>query len=205
MKKFALINILLITLLISSGCNQSKDAVATIVVNDKSKYADTFEDLNLGVLFDYHFNWLKADETWVNIWIERYEQGNPEPEILEQLIFGLSPNKTEKGNIGFGVINPDGEAASIFLYAPGVTTKPAPMEKFLLDDGVMGWDYTLADEKLELQLGEAYLLALVRESPDNLEFYNIQDESEIEKMINETRGVLLLKIKIDSEEKSVIQ
>lgn len=204
LKKFIFINIILIFLLVGASCHHSGDAVATIKVNTNSKYVDTFEELNLGVLFDYHFNWLKADETWVNLWVERYEQGNPEPEIVDQLIFGLSPNKTEKGNIGFGMIDPSNNTPSVFLYAPGVSNKPTSIERFHQDDGIMGWEDTIADDTLELQLGETYILAILRESPNNLKFYNYENDMEIEKMLNETRGVLLLKIKIDSEEKSVI-
>lgn len=56
-----------------SGCSNS--SIATIQVNSNSEHMETLEDLNLGVLFDFDFKLNEADKTWVNIWIEKYEDG----------------------------------------------------------------------------------------------------------------------------------
>ncbi|CAH0240973.1 hypothetical protein [Peribacillus simplex] len=46
-----------------------------------------------------------ADKTWVNVSIESYKDGKQEPQLIDKLSYGLSPNKVEEGNLGFGIIN----------------------------------------------------------------------------------------------------
>jgi len=54
---------------------------------------NTFEDLNLGILFDFDFTLPNADNSWVNLWVERYIDGEKESQRLTQLSYGNSPNE----------------------------------------------------------------------------------------------------------------
>ena len=65
-------SILLFILILSSGCTNTSEKVATISVNSDSEYVNTFEDLNLGILFDFDFSLPNADKSWVNLWVDRY-------------------------------------------------------------------------------------------------------------------------------------
>lgn len=122
---FIFSSILLFFLILSSGCTNSSGNIATISVNSDSKYVNTFEDLNLGILFDFHFKLPNAEKSWVNLWVERYKDGKKETQPLTQLSYGNSPNKVDEGQLGFGMINPYSEDTLVFLYGPGVRTQPS--------------------------------------------------------------------------------
>lgn len=182
-----------------SGCSNS--SIATIQVNSNSEHMETLEDLNLGVLFDFDFKLNEADKTWVNIWIEKYEDGKKVDEPLEQLSYGLSINKVDEGNLLFGMINPDKEVRSIFLSAPNVSTGPKIIENLKSPDSFEAWDYAIGDEKLELKYGKTYLLAVYRQSKGSevRTGYDYQNEQELQDLINEHNIVCLLKIKLEED------
>lgn len=61
-----------------------------------------------------------------------------------------------------------------------------------------GWDYAIDEEKQELKLGETYLLGAYRVSAGNsIRSYELQDEEQVKKMINDDSHVFLLKIKLE--------
>ncbi|KQU21867.1 hypothetical protein ASG65_21440 [Bacillus sp. Leaf13] len=191
---FSLISIL--SLIIISGCT-NKDSIATISVNSDSEHTNTFKKLNLGELYDFDFKLNNADKTWVNVWIESYKDGKQEPQPLAELSYGKSPNKVEEGNLGFGIINTNDTRLG-FLYAPNVTATPQKIDKIHSVGVFSGWDYSIGEDKVELKLGETYLLGAYRESNGNsIRTYNLQDENEVKKMISDDKIVFLLKIKIE--------
>ncbi|KRF60649.1 hypothetical protein ASG99_26180 [Bacillus sp. Soil768D1] len=191
---FSLISIL--SLIIISGCT-NKDSIATISVNSDSEHTNTFKKLNLGELYDFDFKLNNADKTWVNVWIESYKDGKQEPQPLAELSYGKSPNKVEEGNLGFGIINTNDTRLG-FLYAPNVTATPQKIDKIHSVGVFSGWDYAIGEDKVELKLGETYLLGAYRESNGNsIRTYNLQDENEVKKMISDDKIVFLLKIKIE--------
>ncbi|MEK4534547.1 hypothetical protein NST21_04195 [Peribacillus sp. FSL K6-1552] len=193
---FSLISIL--SLIIISGCT-NKDSIATISVNSDSEHTNTFKKLNLGELYDFDFKLNNADKTWVNVWIESYKDGKQEPQPIAELSYGKSPNKVEEGNLGFGIINTNDTRLG-FLYAPNVTATPQKIDKIHSVDVFSGWDYAIGEDKVELKLGETYLLGAYRESNGNsIRTYNLQDENEVKKMISDDKIVFLLKIKIEEK------
>ncbi|MEY9973869.1 hypothetical protein ABH966_004269 [Lysinibacillus sp. RC46] len=197
---FSILSILFLSFL--SGCaNQNDTESATISTNTDSKYVSTFKDLNLGILFDYNFKLNNADKSWVDLWVESYKDGQLESDSLMTLSYGQSPNKVEKGNIGFGIIKNDDAESFAFLYAPSVKSFPQKIDKIQSTEGIVsGWYSALGDETVKLKLNETYVLAVYRESKGNsLQTYDLQDENEVKKMIDDVRLVYLLKLKIHNE------
>ncbi|TDL84744.1 hypothetical protein E2R55_26850 [Vibrio vulnificus] len=191
--------LLILSLIIISGCTNSKDSIATISVNSDSEHANTFKKLRLGELYDFDFKLNNADKTWVNVWIESYKDGKQEPQPLTELSYGESPNKVVEGNLGFGIINADDTRLGI-LYAPNVTATPQKIDKIHSVGVFSGWDYAIGEDKVELKLGETYLLGAYRESKGNsIRTYNLQDKNEVKKMIKDDRVIFLLKIKIEEK------
>lgn len=199
-KHFIFSSILFFLLILSSGCTNSSDEIATISVDSESEYVNTFKDLNLGLLFDFDFKLTNADKSWVNLWVERYNHGKKESQPLTQLSYGNSPNKVEKGHLGFGMINPNLEDTLVFLYGPSVRTHPLVIEKELKTDIFSYWDYAIGDEEVGLKLGETKILAVYRETKNNsISMVDLRDEESVNKMIKQDDMVLLLKVKIEEK------
>ncbi|MFJ6209761.1 hypothetical protein [Lysinibacillus sp. NPDC092081] len=187
-------------LLFLSGCtNQKETELTTISINTDSKYVSTFKDLNLGMLFDYNFKLNNADKSWVDLWVESYKDGQLESNSLTTLSYGQSPNKVEEGNIGFGIINSEDESFA-FLYGPSVKATPIKIDKIQSGASISGWGYAIGDETVKLKLNETYVLGVYRESKGNsLRTYDLQDENEVKKMINDDHLVYLLKLKVHNK------
>ncbi|MBT2640469.1 hypothetical protein [Bacillus sp. ISL-39] len=196
--------IFILVLVLSSGCSNLDDKTATISVNSDSEYVNTFEDLNLGILFDFDFTLYNADKSWVNLWVERYNDGTKETPPLTQLSYGNSPNKVNEGSMGFGMINPNSEDPLVFLFGPDVWTQPQIIKKESTANRLSTWDYAIGKEEVELEMGETKILAVYRETEnDSLRAVNLQDEETIKEIINQDDTVLVLKVKI--EEKNINQ
>jgi hypothetical protein len=127
-RNYLIVCSILVTIL-GSGCSNSDDKTATISVNSDSEYVNTCKDLNLGILFDFDFTLPNADKSWVNLWVERYNNGTKETQPLAQLSYGNSPNEVDEGSMGFGMINPDTDETMVFLYGPEVRTQPQIIER----------------------------------------------------------------------------
>ncbi|MDL4839475.1 hypothetical protein [Aquibacillus rhizosphaerae] len=197
-------SIVLLFLILTSGCTNTIDKTPTISVNSESEYVNTFEDLNLGILYDFNFKLPNADKSWVNLWVERYNDGKIDFQPLTQLSYGNSPNEVTEGHLGFGMIGPNAEDTLVFLYGPGVSTHPSLIEKESKTDMFSSWDYAIGNEEVELELGETKILAAYRETESNsMSTIDLQNEESINKMIKQDDMILLLKIKI--EEKSLYQ
>lgn len=192
--------IFIFVLVMSSGCTISNDKTATISVNSDSEYVNTFEDLNLGILFDFDFTLPDADKSWVNLWVERYNDGTKETQPLTQLSYGNSPNKVDEGSMGFGMINPNTEAPLVFLYGPDVRTQPQIIKKESNANRLSTWDYAIGEKEVELKMGETKILAVYRETEnDSLRTVDLQDEETVKEMIEQKDTVLVLKVKIDEK------
>lgn len=196
---YCTLSILSVLLLSSCANKDSKDSVATISIQPESERTNTLKQLNLGELFDFDFKVNRADETWVTVWLERYTNGKQQAEPMLELSYGNSPNKTETGNMGFGIIHTDDANRPLaFLYAPNVATTPQSIEKVRSEGTFNGWEYAIDEGKVELNIGETYLLGAYRESKGNsIRTYDLQDEKQVKKMIQDDKTVLLLKVKIE--------
>lgn len=191
---------ILILFILSSGCTDANDKNATISVSSDSKYVRTFEDLSLGILFDFDYKLPNADESWVTLWVEQYKDGKKESKPLTELSYGESPNEEEGGHLGFGILHPNTDDASAFLYGPGVNIHPSYIETESKTGMSSTWDYAIDDEKKELELGEEQILAVYRETESSvIDTIDLQDEEAINGMIEEDTMVLLLKIKIEKD------
>lgn len=204
-KHYVKLSILIVlAMAISVGCNKtqgnSDDKIAYISSNTDSSYIKTFEELGLGVIFDFDLMLPNADKSWVDIWVEGYSDGKlVEPIPLVELSYGLSPKEVEEGNMGFGIINPNSEEMQFFLYAPGVSSKPSHIDNFFIESGISSWDYAIDNKRVELESGEEKILAVYRQVENQLRTYDFQDLDDIGKMIDEDKTILLLKIKVEEK------
>lgn len=194
---------IVLIMVISVGCNKdisNKDnKIAYISLDAESIYKKTFEELSLGIIFDFNLRLPNANKSWVEIWVEGYSNGEIFDSIpLTELSYGLSPNQIEEGNMGFGIMNLNNDEIQLFLYSQGIKTKPYFIDNdFFIKNGISSWDYAIDSKIVELEPGEEKLLAVYRQSEDQLRTYNFQDLDSINKMINEDKTVLLLKIKVE--------
>lgn len=187
--------------IINIGCtNEGNEKIAYISSNPNSEHEKTFEELHLGILFDFNLKLPKADKSWVNLWVEGYSEGKAlEPFHLAELSYGLSPNKTEEGRTGFGMINPISEEPQFFLYSVGVSQESHGIENnFLEKDSISTWDYAIESKTIGLEPGEEKVLAVYRQDEDTMRSsYDYQNQDSINEMIKEDKTVLLLKIKVE--------
>lgn len=203
-KKIILICLLITitTLIIScSSIDSKKDSIAYISANPKSTNQKVFTDLNLGTIFDYNFKLTKADKSWVNFWIEGYENGEKmEPFVISELSYGLSPNEIEEGNIGFGLLKNEDSKYSSFFYTPYIKSVPSTMdEKILKNDTQSMIGYAIGSEKVGLNYGEEKIIGIYRQKENSIRSYDYTDSSSIDKIIENDDTVLLLKIKISEK------
>lgn len=202
-KTFVIVSLLLLS---GVGCVRDADTerneIAYVSVNTTSTYQKTFEELDLGLIFDYHLKLPRADESWVQLWVEGYSDGQqiePELSILE---YGQSSNQEEEGNIGVGIINPNNEERQVFLYGPSVSITPHTINQdIFLTEGISSWDYAIDNKQVGLAPGEEKIIAVYRQSAGNMNAYSYEDEESIDKMIREDAVVILLKIRVDEIEK----
>lgn len=195
--------IIIITMVIVAGCTDESNnnkKIAYICANANSEYQNTFEELKLGIIFDFNLELTRADKSWVNIWVEGYSEGKAvEPFHITELSYGLSPEQTIKGRTGFGIINPGGEEPQIFLYSLGASQRPhGIINDFMKESSISTWEYAVGNEAIGLEPGEEKILAVYRQGEDTLRSgYDYQDQDSIDEMINKDKTVLLLKIKVD--------
>ncbi|WVU10648.1 hypothetical protein V2B37_13535 [Natranaerobius thermophilus JW/NM-WN-LF] len=197
-------------MLFSIGCSEenkvadeSDEKIAYISSNPESEYENTFNDLSLGTLFDFNFELLRADESWVKIWVEGYNQGEAvKPSPLAELSYGLYPEQEVEGQLGAGILHSDDSDSQILIYSKGARTGPSSIDKDIFIDSTMtSWGYAIGEETIGLKPGEEKLLAVYRQGEDELKTtYDYQDSDDLEKMINEDTMVLLLKIKVEEKE-----
>lgn len=205
MEKIIIILALVIGLLFSISCetiniNENK-TVAYISRNNESNYEKTFNELNLGKIFDYKYKLDNADKTWVRLWVEGYENGEKiDPNPLSSYNYYLNPNKnSEEGKLGFGIIDSSNKNSSIFFYSPSSTIHPIDLDfNFNENSNIYTWRNAINDETYKIKKGEEIILAVYREIKGNeLVHYDYQKSDSIKKIISEDSKVLLFKFKID--------
>ncbi|MFE4141258.1 hypothetical protein [Peribacillus sp. YIM B13472] len=84
----------------------------------------------------------------------------------------------------------------MFSLTTQCNNNPTKIDKIHSVGVFSGWDYAIGEEKVELKLGETYLLGAHKESNGNsIRTYYLQNENEVKKMISDDKVVFLLKIK----------
>lgn len=196
-----LLSLISLLLFLFSGCAQpsSGQGVPRVSVKKDSSYAKTFQDLSLGVLYDFQLEVFQADKSRVSVWVEGYRDGKKtEPFPVTELSYGNSPNAVEKGSLVFGIIGPERTAPQLFLSSGGATMHPAGLGLDFFEKMEMStWSYAIGNEAVELQDGKEQLLAVYRRATDELQGYDLTRPDEVERMIREDDLALLLKIKIE--------
>ncbi|UFU01086.1 hypothetical protein KO561_09175 [Radiobacillus kanasensis] len=179
----------------------SSDSLAIISAKPNSDYNQTFEELGMGVVYDFQMTLPQADETWVKIWVDAYQSGKEiQSNPVGVLSYGLSPNEYEEGHIGLALVEEEGGNPLLVLYAPGVKTLPSQLSIPL--DIVAGGnitDYAIGMEDIHLTEGETKLLAVHRTVKDSAHLMDWNDATARQTMIQESETALLLKIKVAKE------
>ena len=185
-----------------NGTISEVEHAAYISVNENSQYEKTFKDLNLGILYDYNLKVNNADKSWVNVWVEGYQNGEKvDPFHLTELSYGQSPNQVNEGSLVFGIINPNSEDASIFISSPSGEVhrvlQPTGIKDGIFKKGMGStWGYAIGSEPIALESGETKIIGVYRQA-NSFRTYDYQDMDSIDRMINEDKGLLLLKIKVE--------
>ncbi|SES01385.1 hypothetical protein SAMN04487944_11520 [Gracilibacillus ureilyticus] len=194
--------LLLIIFIVMVGCSAQERHKPTIKISKDSVYEQTFNDLNLGIIFDFDFYLPDADKSWITVWVERYKDGEKIPEPKLEFSFSNSPDKVEEGKMGLGILDANTEESRLFFYAPGV--KFGPEELSLQANNRMNtWDYAIGEEKTEIEIGKEILLAIYRETEDNsMSNTDLKDEKSIERIIETGDTVMLLKMIVEKESRS---
>ncbi|MCI3921255.1 hypothetical protein MO973_13545 [Paenibacillus sp. TRM 82003] len=153
------------------GCGTTSgdpESIAYVSLREDSAYTRTFEDLPLGVLYDFHLKLTKADESWVRIWLEAYRNGKPaDPFRLAELSYGMHPNgKVVEGPMGVGLLNPRREDAMVFVYSSAGAVPPHAAQLPMSPEELGGstWGYAIGDEGIGIQDGETKLLGVYRQT-----------------------------------------
>ncbi|AZK47937.1 hypothetical protein [Paenibacillus lentus] len=193
---------LLALFLIIAGCSNQinkEEKIAYISANINSENERVFEQIGLGILFDYKLKLPYANQSWVTVWLEGYKNGSTEPIHLTEMSYGLSPNEIEEGHMGFGIINPSSDNPSFFLYSPSGNIPPHTIDdiKFSIRGTISTWDYAIGSGPIGLETEETKILAVYRVGERTLRTYDYQELNSIKQMIDEDLTVLLLKIKVE--------
>ena len=200
--KSTIILILVFIATFTFGCSiESKgdDTLAYISHSKNLDYEKTFDELQLGRMFDYEYKLVNADKTSVQGWLELYEKGKMIDDNIGGFSYIIQPGKKgEEGNLGFGAIKSGNSKSSIFFYSPAFTMAPRNIEyNFNKSDGIEVWHDAINDQTLSIKKGEEVILAVYREIIGNeLIEYNYQNPDSIEKIIKEDKRVVLFKFKI---------
>ncbi|MED5020430.1 hypothetical protein P9847_24480 [Paenibacillus chibensis] len=189
-----------VLIMLLGGCSSrpEADTLAVIQAQKGSEYAEMFNALSLGNIFDYNLSLPHADKTWVEVWVEGYKKGKKMQESpLISLSYGFAPSKTSAGALGWGIVKEGGAQKSMILYAPGVSTGlnsvPDVIDKNL--SSMMG--SVIGDQKLELKAGESAILAVWRQNESG--GYHTYGPEQLEEMLQTDTVTLVLKIKVDTK------
>lgn len=199
--KYFLAGVVVVMLLLAAGCRapeEEGDWVAVIQARTESPYISTFKELNLGPIFDFHMKLPKADESWVDIWVEGFSGGKPlEPDPLISLSYGHSPRGVSEGPMGLAIVNGPENKKSMILYAPGVTSSLLEIDHRFSDQTASAWGSALGEEELRLKPGEIKTLAFYTQTQSrNISTIDPENEQQMKSILESGDTLLLMKIKV---------
>ncbi|WP_353893907.1 hypothetical protein PRVXH_000677 [Proteinivorax hydrogeniformans] len=187
-----------------TGCDNEVDEeekIAYISRITDSDYAKTFQELHLGIIFDFNLKLTRANESWVDIWVQPYKEGEPLEYIPINLSYGDGLEEEKEEQVGFGIITPNTERSQFFIYSGNGTAKTqVPEDLFTASPAITSWDYAIGDEVVGLEPGEEKVLAVYIQGEGFLRGYDFQDPDYLQKMIDDGITVLALKIKVAKSE-----
>ena len=205
-KYFILLLITILVLAVATGCGAEGEDVDesvanSVSINTKSKYLDTFTELNLGEVLDFNLELNSSERNMVTIWVEGYRDGNPiSQEPIGELSYRLSSEDDGLQAMGLGIFNHNFDS-KLLIYSSGgkILLNPTTMEGYQLNkSGVSAGEYAIKGDSVALELGEEKLLAAYRQAEYSLKTVDYENEESISKMIAEDDFVLLLKIMIET-------
>ncbi|MFS1515012.1 hypothetical protein V1503_00640 [Bacillus sp. SCS-151] len=200
--------LLILSLMAVTSCSKKTtieeniDYVAYISKKEDSdsSYQKIFMELNLGWLLDFELELPYADQSWVNIWLEGYEDGEKiKASPLIQLSYGRAPRNTSTGSMGFGMIE-SADQDLFFLYSPATMQRPQALEvnDSYFSTGASQFYYAFLEDTIRLQSGETRVLAFFRHNNETiLRPYDYYTQAGIDEMIQEETFVMVLKIKVE--------
>lgn len=193
-----------LVLLISacSGAVPMDQSIATVWPNQSSEYEKTFQELHLGLLFDFDLKLSQADQSWVSLWFEGYRNGEPAGEVpFQSLSFGHFPQARHEGRLGFGLIGHQSQNPLLILYSSGASLNPTGLnEDFFEPMDLSTWDYAIGPGERNLGWGEEVILAVYRKGTDGMRSgYDYQNKEEVSQMIKDDEMVLLMKMKVEKK------
>ena len=185
-----------------SGCSHSKENISTISINSDSDYVKTFEELNLGILYDFDLVLHEPEQTELKVWVDMYENGKFIPEPITDLSYTFSSNEVKVGNLGVWIIENESKPL-MFIYVPNANTIPQEIEPINIPGRLHAWDYAIGNKPIELALDETYLLGVYRQTDrDSIRSgYQLQNEEDVMNMIKEHSLVFLLKMQLKQSNK----
>jgi hypothetical protein len=126
LKRYKIVILVILICTIGVACSNQdhkREETPTISIHSDSDYVNTFDDLNLGVLFDFDFYMPNADERWVTLWVEKYVEGEKDSQSLAELSYGNSPAKTEDN---ITVSNDPMQCGAVVDYPDSIVSDDCP-------------------------------------------------------------------------------
>lgn len=180
--------------------NEENDYIGYVRAYEDSYYTTTFEKLNLGDIFNFHLVLNDADNHWVTLTVDEYIEGEKQEEV-GSLTYGKSVDEIAEGNIGYAILNPHNDNASILLYGTGASF--AGSEPLNTREEVeytsFGGDYAIASENVGLEVGEAKRLAVYRYAGNTWHMYDYQDDDDFQRLLDDSVRTLVFYIQISED------
>lgn len=204
MRKLKVIAWLFCSLILAAGCTANAEAdnedlaIAIVSPVHDSIHEQTFKEIGLGELWNYHLKLPDASNSWVRIWVEWYRNGQLQDQHLVELAYGLGPQQVEEGLFGIGLMNLQENSKAISLYSNGISLHPRVLPELLASEGIRGAvSFYAVDEEVKLAPGEPLLLGGYRATAGIIETLDYQGHEAITKMIERDIELLLFKIVVD--------
>lgn len=193
----------MITILLLTSCAKTEGENHDIAIlspyKDRS-HAESIKLAGLGHLLDYQIQLPRANESWIQVWIEGYVDGKQvQEDPIWGLSFGHSPLAKETGPLGVGFI-PFEDSVLVYGYGLGARLSPTRLpDEYSVAIKNANLAYAATEEDaIRLQAGESRIIGTywqmkVGESLRSADFSN---EEDVMAFTQEHSVVLLVKIQV---------
>ena len=197
---FPILFLMIVAILIWSNSNKqladiSPDALSANRHDPEDleqEYVKTFK-------FDLKLN--QADKSLIKTWVETYKDGQVMEKSLASLSYGPSSEKSLEDQVVFEIkMSPAGfEDGKVKLYGREAESQEVLIEDDFFDRNSVGYGGYTIGNNTRLKAGEEKILAVYRQIPheSNIESSNFIDGESIDKMIENDKTLILLKIMIE--------
>ncbi|MCM3128968.1 MULTISPECIES: hypothetical protein [unclassified Paenibacillus] len=186
MKRSKWIVLLMSSILLSGGCTPYSNAV-TLEYSDSGDYSQTFDDLRLGTARFYELTIpeeLKDQVLRISLWTDVYLDGKLQDQILG-LASGFDSSMSTGTKWGFLLMDKDQQHKYGKMYAGSGSTGLTELPSILInkdDPFATAWDDAFSEEeRIELQVGEAQILGVLRMNTKNrINSFSPNDETALQ-------------------------